>query len=134
MGGVYKKLGEGRYPLPDVSTAIDQLYGGVEFEWDYLVENGESKFVVWEHPEGKEPPTREEIDKEMDRQCKIYNYYQYEREREKEYLPIKDQLDMLYHDIKSGNLENGSWIKSVESVKERIPKPETKIEFHDLSN
>jgi hypothetical protein len=31
---------------------------------------------------------------------------------------------MLYHDIKSGNLSNGSWIAAIDAVKEQHPKPE----------
>ena len=37
---------------------------------------------------------------------------------------IKDQLDMLYHDLKSGNLNNGTWITAIDAVKERNPKPD----------
>ena len=29
---------------------------------------------------------------------------------------------MLYHDIKSGNLENGAWIKAIDAVKNNIAK------------
>ncbi len=36
---------------------------------------------------------------------------------------LKDQLDMLYHDIKSGNLNNGKWITAIDAVKEKFPKP-----------
>ena len=56
---------------------------------------------------------------------KIYDYYEYERNREKEYPSVKDQLDALYHDLKSGNLNNGGWIKSIEKIKKDYPKPET---------
>ena len=31
---------------------------------------------------------------------------------------------MLYHDIKNGNVENGSWIQAIDSVKEKYPKPD----------
>ena len=48
----------------------------------------------------------------------------YERNREKQYPEIKDQLDMLYHDLKSGNLNNGTWITAIDAVKENNPKPE----------
>ena len=32
---------------------------------------------------------------------------------------------MLYHDIKNGKLESGLWMKSIEEVKEKYPKPTT---------
>ena len=59
----------------------------------------------------------------MSREVDIYNYYLYERNREKEFPDLKDQLDMLYHDIKSGNLNNGKWITAIDAVKEKFPKP-----------
>lgn len=40
------------------------------------------------------------------------------------YPSIAHQLDLLYHDIKTGNLENGSWIAAIEAVKTQFPKPE----------
>ena len=68
-----------------------------------------------------------QIGKRLKQDCqtsKIYNYYLYERNREKQYPKIKDQLDMLYHDLKSGNLNNGTWITAIDAVKENNPKPE----------
>ena len=34
-----------------------------------------------------------------------------------------DQLDMLFHDIENGNLENGSWVQHIRKVKNKFPKP-----------
>ena len=44
--------------------------------------------------------------------------------REKEYPDLISQLDLIYHDIKNNNLNNGSWIKKIDSIKEKYPKPE----------
>ena len=30
---------------------------------------------------------------------------------------------MLYHDIKSGKINNGDWINTIELIKSRNPKP-----------
>ena len=38
------------------------------------------------------------------------------------YPSISHQLDLLYHDIKSGNLADGDWIASIQAVKDRFPK------------
>jgi hypothetical protein len=46
-------------------------------------------FVGWEDDEGREPPTWEEIQEEIKREVDIYNYYLYERNREKEYPDSK---------------------------------------------
>ena len=40
------------------------------------------------------------------------------------YPSVFDQLDMLYHDIKNGNLNtSGQWYVGISSVKTNIPKP-----------
>lgn len=113
----YRKFKGIQYPVPGVDTAINILRPGAR--WDL----SNSNFIGWEDDEGREPPTMEEIEKEIDREIEIYEYYEYERVREKEYPHIKDQLDMLYHDIKAGNLNNGNWITAIDAVKEKNPKP-----------
>jgi len=40
------------------------------------------------------------------------------------YPSIAHQLDLLYHDIKAGNLQTGNWIAAIEAVKQQFPKPE----------
>ena len=115
----YRKFRGIQYPVPGVDTAIKILRPGAKF----AIKN--TDFVGWEDKEnGTEPPAWEEIQAEVGREVVIYNYYLYERNREKAYPHVKEQLDMLYHDIKNGNLENGSWIAAIEKVKEEHPKPE----------
>lgn len=43
--------------------------------------------------------------------------------RSRLYPPLREQLDMLYHDIKNGNLENGTWIQAIDDVKNTVKKP-----------
>ena len=114
----YRKFKGKQYPVPGVDTAINTLVPGAR--WDL----SNTTFVGWEDDEGREPPTWEEIQEEIKREVDIYNYYLYERNREKAYPDWRDQLDMLYHDIKSGNINNGSWITAIDAVKEEHPKPE----------
>ena len=41
------------------------------------------------------------------------------------YPSISDQLDMLFHDITNGKLdETGSWYKAVKATKDKFTKPE----------
>jgi len=115
----YRKFRGIQYPVPGTDTAIKILRPGAKF----ALKN--TDFVGWEDKENNtEPPTWEEVEAELGREVVIYNYYLYERNREKAYPHVKEQLDMLYHDIKNGNLENGSWIAAIEKVKEEHPKPE----------
>ena len=114
----YRKFNGIEYPIPGVDSAIKTLCPGARYDLSC------NKFVAWEDDEGREPPDWKEVEAEIVRQVKIYNYYLYERNREKQYPEIKDQLDMLYHDLKSGNLNNGTWITAIDAVKENNPKPE----------
>ena len=89
-----------------------------------MISRGGIIWNEWIDKEGREPPTNQEIGLELIRQNKIYAYYEYERNREKQYPDIKEQLDNLYHDIKNNNLSNGEWIKSIDKVKSDNPKPD----------
>lgn len=114
-----RKINGVEYPLPGVDTAIKILRPGARYD----LKNKE--FKEWIDDEGREPPTWQEIENEILREIDVYNYYLYERNREDHYPNVKDQLDMLYHDIKNNNLQEGLWIKSIEDVKQKFPKPNT---------
>jgi hypothetical protein len=104
--------------LPGVDTAIKYLRPDAKFDLYNRT------FTRWECPNGSEPPEWEEVEAQIQKDVETYNYYLYARNREMEYGDWKDQLNLLYDDIKSGNLENGKWVQMVESVKARHPKPE----------
>ena len=114
----YRKLNDIEYPIPKCGLCNSNSLSSARYDLSC------NKFVAWEDDEGREPPNWKEVEAEIVRQVKIYNYYLYERNREKQYPKIKDQLDMLYHDLKSGNLNNGTWITAIDAVKENNPKPE----------
>ena len=106
------------YPIPGVDTAIQILRPGARYDLN------NTTFDAWEDDEGRQPPDWKDVEAEIVREVRIYNYYLYERNRQQQYPEIKDQLDMLYHDLKSGNLNNGTWIAAIDAVKENNPKPE----------
>ena len=116
----FRKFKNIKYPVPGVDTAIEVLRPGARYD---LTCSGGIFINEWQDEEG--PPTSEEIGEEILREKEIYDYYEYERNRETKYPSVKDQLDALYHDLKSGNLNNGEWIKSIEKIKDDNPKPDT---------
>ena len=120
-----RKFHDIEYPVPGADTAIKMLRPKARFA--YSLGNGEYSFDVWKCEDGSEPPTSLEIKAEILREIEIYEYYTYEREREKSYPSMIDQLDMLYHDIKNGNIDNGSWIQSIDAIKEKYPKPDRMV-------
>ena len=55
-----------------------------------------------------------------------FDYLQnkYRNDRKREYLPIGDQLELLYKDIMAGKLDsNSEFAKAVKAVKDNNPKP-----------
>jgi hypothetical protein len=46
----------------------------------------------------------------------------YDQLRMYEYPSIVEQFDMLYHDIKNNNLNNGKWINTIDNIKKQHPK------------
>jgi|TARA_B100000282_G_scaffold233613_1_gene175985 hypothetical protein len=117
----FRKFKDIEYPVPGVDTAIQVLRPGAQYD---MISRGGIIWNEWIDKEGREPPTNQEIGLELIRQNKIYAYYEYERNREKQYPDIKEQLDNLYHDIKNNNLSDGEWIKSIDKVKSDNPKPD----------
>ncbi len=69
-------------------------------------------------PDGVTPPTEAETQAEKIRLQAEYDALQYQRDRQ--YPPIKDQLDMLYWD-KINSTDN--WQDAIAKVKSDNPKP-----------
>ena len=119
-----RKFNDITYPVPGKDTAIEMLRPGAKFALGTGKVGSGNECVILEDPENREKPTEQEILDELERERRIWDYYEYERNRSANYPLWFDQLDMLYHDIKNGNLENGKWIHAIEDVKESFPKPE----------
>ena len=114
----FKRFGDVEYPIPGINTAMEVLRPGARWS------STGASLDAYEDDEDREPPTLQELEEEIIREFYIFNNYEYERNREKEFPSVIDQLDLLYHDIKNNNLSDGSWIKTIESIKNKYPKPE----------
>ena len=54
-----------------------------------------------------------------------YEANSYQRDRASQFPEVKEQLDLLFHDMTSGKgNKNGNWYKAVNKVKTDNPKPE----------
>jgi len=114
--------GEGVMPV-GVDTAIKALRPGAR--WEITVAGGEYIYHKWWHPDGLKPPTKKEIDDELEFQTRLQKYYQYAYSRCAEYPDGFEQLDMLWHAVNNGQeLKSSDWFQSVKAVKEKYPKPE----------
>jgi hypothetical protein len=107
-----------------ITEAIRNLKPGANF----CVNGDTYDGIVWQEKPvwegGQKKPTKEEVEAEVARLQAEYDAKEYQRQRVPEYGNWKDQLNLLYDDIKSGNLENGKWVQMIEEVKARHPKPE----------
>lgn len=63
------------------------------------------------------PPTKEEIDTEINRLQSEYDRLDYQRKRKAEYPSFADQFDILYH----GGYD--AWKALIEEIKIKYPKP-----------
>jgi hypothetical protein len=119
-----------------VKEIIEQFYNGEEIGWgiDTAMKSLRpgAKFILtgkafyeWEDPNGLEPPSWNEVEKECERHRKISEYYKYICDRSKKFPYGHEQLDMLWHDINSGKpLSEGVWFNTIKEIKEKYPKPE----------
>jgi len=77
--------------------------------------------VILEWFDERTEPTVSDIQTEMTRLQVEYDAKQYQRDRQ--YPPIGDQLDMLYHAIDAGKVNKTSdFYKALKAVKDKHPK------------
>ena len=75
------------------------------------------------HDTNQTQPTEEEIQAEITRLQAEYDANQYQRDRAKQYKPVTDQLDMLWHAIDTGTLDKTCDFYTVnKTVKDNNPK------------
>ena len=74
--------------------------------------------------ESQTKPTEEEINNEIVRLQAESDAIQYQRDRKEQYPGIGDQLDMLWHAIDTGTLDQTSdFYTTLKEVKDNNPKP-----------
>ena len=103
-----------------ITQAASALGGAVSFTAssdDVLNESWYAK-VVWEGDGSK--PTLAALEAKMDELQADFDAKQYQRDRQLQYLPMGDQLDMQYHDAVDGTT---TWKDHVAAVKAANPKP-----------
>lgn len=101
--------------MRDLTKALISLYPGAQ--WSL---NGDSyEGLNWMDGNDKPKPSKEELEAECDRLHQIWLSEQYKRDRQPEYPPLADQLDMLYWDKINGT---NNWETAIQAVKDKYPK------------
>ena len=91
-----------------------------------LVPNGEwnVRGGVVEWIGGGTEPTSSAVDAEVIRLQAVYDGNAYQRTRAAAYAELKEQFDLLYHDMAADKGDKtGEWFKAVKAVKDATPKP-----------
>ena len=79
--------------------------------------------IIWQDKDTS-IPTKKECEDELKRLEEEDKKTQYQRDRAPSYPEIKEQLDLLYHDMTAGKGDKtGEWYKAVNKVKTDNPKP-----------
>ena len=103
--------------MTDKYHAIKALCPGAKFG----LQNNE---VIWIDEKIKQP-TEEQVNDKIAELQAAYEAKQYQRDRALLYPELKEQLDLLFHDMTNGKGDKtGEWYKAVNKVKTDIPKPE----------
>ena len=77
--------------------------------------------VQWHN--GTTPIPKADIEAKMVEVQADYDAKQYQRDRATAYAEIKEQLDLLYHDMAADKGDKtGEWFKAIKAVKEANPK------------
>ena len=101
---------------PTIHDALRAL--GCEGGWK--IKNGEISGWTCKTPQ----PSNEAIQEKLIELQADYDSKQYQRDRETSYPEIREQLDLLYHDMTAGKGDKtGEWYKAVNKVKTDNPKP-----------
>ena len=102
-----------------IIRAIDSLRKGSAYS--AMSDNYED--IIWQD-ENTTIPTKKECEDELKRLEEEDKKTQYQRDRAPSYPEIKEQLDLLYHDMTAGKGDKtGEWYKAVNKVKTDNPKP-----------
>tara|TARA_R110002012_G_scaffold234937_1_gene408628 strand:- start:93 stop:407 length:315 start_codon:yes stop_codon:yes gene_type:complete len=73
--------------------------------------------------EGTTPIIKADIETKIAEVQTEYDNNKYQRDRAAEYPSIKNQLDLLYHDMTANKLDaTGEWHKHIKAVKDANPK------------
>ena len=82
---------------------------------------GKDEQLIW--PEDETPIPIEVIEA---KRKELTGHYHYIESRRSEYVDVKKQLDLLWHDMNEGRIpgkEDSKWFAGIKEIKEKYPKP-----------
>ena len=101
-------------PRPRTPEAIRSLDKTAEYTWA-------NDAITWH---SVSHPTNEEVAAELTRIQTEYDNNAFQRTRHDAYAEVREQLDLLYHDMAADKGDKtGEWFKAVKAVKDATAKP-----------
>ena len=90
---------------------------------EVTVDGDDINSITWDN--GTTPIPKADIEAKMAELETEYDNNKYQRDRADQYKELKEQLDLLYHDMTSDKGDKtGEWYKHIKAVKDANPKPE----------
>ena len=103
--------------MRDVTTAILKINPNAEVS----VINNDVDQITWLN--GTTPISKTDIEAKRVEVQAEYDANQYQRDRAVAYKQLKEQLDLLYHDMVADKCDKtGEWFKHIKAVKDANPK------------
>ena len=103
--------------MADIGTAILAINPNAEFKF----ENENINNIEWIN--NTTPISKADIETKMAELQTAYDNNDYQRVRAVAYAEIKEQLDLLYHDMAADKGDKtGEWFKAIKAVKDDNPK------------
>ena len=99
------------------------LHNGQWFGWSDPLNKIYANLVILNSDYDK--PTEKSLTDALAKKQSDFDALAYSRTRADEFPELKEQLDLLFHDMTAGKgTKDGEWYKAVKKVKDDNPKPE----------
>lgn len=107
--------------IPEILWRLEKYKGCV---WTHSGDPDDYSTLIWNEDNSVTKPTLEQLQNDWTNEVEaMMSLVSVQQDRAAAYPSIAEQLDLLYHDIKSGALDSGNWIAAIEAVKTQYPKP-----------
>ena len=112
----------------DINNRADQiedylitLHTGQWFGWSNSKNKVYANLII--HDDTKDKPSESDCTNGLATLQSNFDAKKYQRDRATAYAEVKEQLDLLYHDMAAdkGN-KTGEWFKAIKAVKDAYPK------------
>jgi len=102
---------------------IEEAIKKINPKAQFTVDQNDINQITWHN--GTTPISKADIEAKMTELETEYDNNKYQRDRADQYKELKEQLDLLYHDMTSDKGDKtGEWYKHIKAVKDANPKPE----------